>query len=582
MAFVAEPIVGNKSLSNFDVCVIGSGSGGSAAIEILARSGQRVLVLEAGPNWFTGLTDPDPKNIRNAFSSDEIKFSRRRMLETDPLVEPRSYRRSKADGDRTYVGDVNLLPKMVGGAAHHADVTTPRFKPFDFELGSRLKGRFEGTNFADWPMQYDEIEPFYTHAEYAIGVSGDGDRNNPFEPPRSRPLPMPPGRFKAADTRIHGACESLGIHAYATGHAITTQPYDGRPACIDCGFCGGYGCPTNAKGGPAITTLRKALLTGNVLLLTDTRVVKLHLSASGREVRDVEAIGPDGERVRYRADRYVLAASPIEDARICFLSGDGSGQPIGNSSGQVGRTLMFHIRPYVTGVCDERLRTSHGKPPLVGFDDFRGDPDDPDRPLGGIVVTGGSGQPISEALVYAQTLQMRGSWLSSWLKQSPLRDRLLSVGMYAEDAPQLTNCVDLDPKLRDLDGIPIPRITYDHHDFELSARAHYLPKMAEVMHAAGGRYGMVAPVDRPSGSRHIMGTLRAGADPRSSVCDRSGRFHDIGNLYAAGSSIFPTSSGFNPILTITAVGAWVGASMVDQFQPALRLPALPLTGLRHL
>ena len=141
MAFVAEPIVGNKSLSNFDVCVIGSGSGGSAAIEILARSGQRVLVLEAGPNWFTGLTDPDPKNIRNAFSSDEIKFSRRRMLETDPLVEPRSYRRSKADGDRTYVGDVNLLPKMVGGAAHHADVTTPRFKPFDFELGSRLKGR---------------------------------------------------------------------------------------------------------------------------------------------------------------------------------------------------------------------------------------------------------------------------------------------------------------------------------------------------------------------------------------------------------------------------------------------------------
>jgi choline dehydrogenase-like flavoprotein len=121
--------------------------------------------------------------------------------------------------------------------------------------------------------------------------------------------------------------------------------------------------------------------------------------------------------------------------------------------------------------------------------------------------------------------------------------------------------------------LPVARVTDRHHDFELSARGHYLPKMAQVMKAAGGRYGLVASGDTRSTSRHIMGTLRFGNHPRQSVCDRSGRFHDLDNLHAADGALFPTSSGFNPVLTITAVGAWVGASMLDAAQPASRLPA---------
>ena len=579
MAFSPERVVGNALITQFDICVIGSGSGASAATEMLARNGLRVLVLEAGPNWFTGLADPDPARVSTAFSSDEIKFRRRFLLETDPVVEPRSYRPSEADGVRTHVGDVNLLPKMVGGAAHHAELTTLRFRPFDFDLGSRLRGRWPGTSFADWPIDYDELEPFYSHAEHALGVAGDGDLNNPYEPPRSRPLPLRPDRFKPADLRVQTACEALGIHAYATGRAITTRPYGGRPGCVDCGFCGEYGCPTNAKGGPAVTTLRRALLTGNVLLLAETRVVKLHMSPSGQEVHEVEAIDPSGQRVRYRADRFVLAASPIEDVRLLALSGDADGQPLGNSSGLVGRNLMFHLRNYVTGVCDERLGTSTGRPPMTGFDDFRGDPHDPQRPLGGVVIAGGTGQLIREALIYAQTLRLRGRWLANWLRQSPMRDRLLSIGMYAEDAPQPTNRVDLDPELRDIDGLPVARVTYSHHAFELSARKHYLPEMGRIMKAAGGRYGLVAPIDKPSTSRHIMGTLRFGTDPGKSVCDRTGRFHDIGNLYAADGALFPTSSGFNPILTITAVGGWVGASMINPQRPASVLPGLDLQAM---
>jgi gluconate 2-dehydrogenase alpha chain len=582
MSFTPERVVGNTTLAHFDVCVIGSGSGGSAATEILARNGLRVLVLEAGPNWFTGLDDPDPRTLRNAFSNDELKFRRRSMLETDALAEPRSFRESADDGVRTYVGEVNMLPKLVGGAAHHSEFAALRFRPFDFELGSRLRGRWPGASFADWPVHYDELEPFYSHAEATLGVAGDGDVNNPFEPPRSRPLPMPPGTWKPADLKVRDACHALGIHAYATGLGITSRPYDGRPACMDCGFCGEYGCPTNAKSGPAVTTLRKALLTGNVLLLAETRAVRLHLSPSGREVREVEAIGPTGVRVRYRADRFVLAASPIEDARLLCLSGDSDGTPVGNSSGLVGRNLMFHLLHYVTGVCDERLHTSFGRPPMAGFDDVRGDPDDPKRPLGGVVIAGGTGQLVLEAMIYARTFRLRGTWLESWLRQSPMRDRLLSMGMYAEDAPQPTNRVDLDPELVDVDGLPVARVTYRSHDFELSARDHYLPKMARIMEQTGGRYGLMAPIQTPSTSRHIMGTLRFGTDPKTSVCDRSGRFHDIGNLHASDGSLFATSSGFNPILTITAVGGWVGASMVDAERPGAVLPDPDETRARAL
>jgi len=567
-----ESVLGNRALERFDVLLVGSGAGGAAAAEVLARSGQKVLVLEAGPNYFEGLDDPDPRALRSLFSNDEIKLLRRHLVEMDPLVEPRSYRASEAEGARSFVGDVNNLPKLVGGAAVHSHIATLRFQPFDFELGSRLRDAWPGASFADWPLRYEELEPFYLHVERAMGVQGDGSAN-PFEPPRSAPYPMPPGPDMAAGYRFEAAARALGLHPFLAPHAINSRDYDGRPACASCGFCGDFGCPTNAKGSPAVTTLRKALLTGNVRLHAETRAVRLALSASGREVTSLEALGPEGRRQIFRADRYVLAASPIESTRLLLLSG--GGEPIGNSSGLVGRHLMFHLLSSVAGVCAERLHGQRGKPVAMGFADFRGEPGDPRRPLGGLVLAGQTGSLVEEGIQYATALGASGSRLERWLRQSPLRDRVLAATMYAEDAPQAGNRVDLDPELRDLDGLPVPRITYRSHAFELSARKHYLPRLLAVLRQAGARYGFVSPVEIPSESRHVFGTLRFGRDPARSVCSREGRFHDIGNLYAADGSLFPTSSGYNPILTIAALGAWVGACLVDPRSPAgcLKAPA---------
>jgi choline dehydrogenase-like flavoprotein len=131
----------------------------------------------------------------------------------------------------------------------------------------------------------------------------------------------------------------------------------------------------------------------------------------------------------------------------------------------------------------------------------------------------------------------------------------------------MTNTVDLDPDYKDIDGIPVPRITYQNSQFELSARSFYKPKMIDILTAAGAKYAFINPADDPSVSAHILGTLRFGTDSTKSVCDANGRFHDIGNLYASDGSLFPTSSGFNPTMTIIALAMWVGANIVSPGSP---------------
>ena len=194
-------------------------------------------------------------------------------------------------------------------------------------------------------------------------------------------------------------------------------------------------------------------------------------------------------------------------------------------------------------------------------------PGDPAHPLGGIVELATSAELIGEAKNYALALGQSGQKLKALLQESPLRDKLVAMIMQAEDAPQEANQVDLDPQLVDAFGRPIARITYKSHAFETSARAHYLPLLLAIHEKAGAQFALVAPPDVPSGSRHVMGTLRMGNDPKTSVCNRAGQMHDLGNLYCADGGLFPTSSGFNPTLTIQALALWVAGGMVNPGDP---------------
>jgi len=563
-----KTVFGNTSLTTFDAIVIGSGAGGNPVTYVLAKNGKKVLVLEAGPCHLDYLDDPN-HDIVPKFSNDELKIERRNFIEMQDRVEPRTWRTDITDGDRidSLTGNVQNLPKTVGGGGLHADLKMPRFEPTDFQLGTLLNGVYPGTTFVDWPISYAELEPFYAWGERLVGVQGVAGAN-PFEGPRSTPFPMPPGAVMYGSTKVGEGLSSLGYTMFPYPMSVNSMPYGGRPACNDCGFCSGYPCPTNAKGSTAVTMLRDALLTNNVQLQAETRVVKLVPNGAGNAIDHVEAIDPTGARVTFKADAFVLAASPIEDVRLLALSGG-----LGNSSGLVGKNLMFHYQTIALGVFDERVHGYRGRTVAHGFADFRGTPNDAAHPLGGIVEISGGGFPIGEASFYTRVImQLRaGRWdgalFKQLMRQSPGRDRVMVLVMQAEDAPQATNMVDLDPAIVDLDGLPVARCTYKNHEFEVKNGQFYEPKLLDVLQAAGARYAFLAPRDPIPTSQHIMGTLRFGASSSASVCDPNGKFWDIGNLYASDGALFPTSSGYNPTMTIVTLALRVGAAMINPTSP---------------
>jgi len=563
-------VLGNTDLNAFDVLIIGSGAGGSTAAWVLTQQGLKVLILEAGDNYFIGLDDPAPDKPIPLYSNDELKHIYRYFVMPDPLMEPRTFRDNETDV-RSLVGDVNDLPKAVGGGTVHADMGFPRFQGFDFKLHSLL-GDVAGANFADWPISYDDLESFYTKAEEIIGVQGDASAN-PFQSHRSAPYPMPPGVPMYAALLVAEGTQKLGYHPFPYPKGVTSRPYRGRPPCVDCGFCGEYGCPNNAKGSAALTFLREALLTSNCQLRYNSFVYQLVADSRKQSIVGVKYLDADGQPQQAKADRYILAASPIEDVRLLLLS-DPGGPGLGNSSGQVGRNLMFHFETTVIGNFPQKLHTHRGRSVTHGMADFRGVPKDSKRPLGGIIEFGEGPKPIREAVTYAEYFGGIGAQHKALMRQSLLREHLMVITMFGEDAPQLSNRVDLDPAVKDVYGQPVARITYRNHPFELTTREFYAPKMMQILTAAGAQSTTLAPPDEPPTSRHVMGTLRMGNDPKASVCDASGRFHDLDNLYAADGSLFVTASGYNPTLTITALALRVAAGMINPQNPESVLPQI--------
>jgi choline dehydrogenase-like flavoprotein len=293
-------MLGNTDLERFDALIIGSGAGGSAAAHVLAAAGQKVLVLEAGDNHFPGLDRTDPARTPPwpLYSNDEIKMTIRRFDFQDPLVEPRTFRQTESDAARPDP-DVNNLTRNVGGAAVISSVSYPRFTAVDFQMASALRdaGRaYPGTSFADWPLSYDELEPFYAKTEELSGIAGiaDGEGADPFQSWRSTPFPLPPQPEMYAGRVLANGAKRLKYRPFNYPSAVNTRPYDGRSPCVSCGLCANYRCPRNAKGSPAVTTLRKALLTGNCQLRYNAHVTRLLLDGARRSVLGVEYIDNDG------------------------------------------------------------------------------------------------------------------------------------------------------------------------------------------------------------------------------------------------------------------------------------------------
>jgi choline dehydrogenase-like flavoprotein len=538
-----------------DAVIVGSGPAGATAAEVLTAAGWSVIVLEKGRNHLLDLEPPF--GPAGAVSNDEIKFSRRHFLGPDPLLEPRVYRnRDDEPGD---VGEANNLPSTVGGGGFHADGKLPRFREEDFKILSAA-GPVDGADLVDWPVDYDEMEPYYAAAERVVGVAGEAGAN-PFAAWRADPYPMPPGPDMFCAIVTSEAATRLGYHPYRAPTGVNSVEYDGRPACNNCGFCGYYGCPIDAKGDP-VAPLRHALRTGRCEIRPEAYVTDVLRDSSGRRARGVRYLDHDLVEHEVSARHVVLAAGAFETPRLLLRTG------LGNPD-VVGRYLMYHFQTYVLGIFPYRLHGHRGRSvthlmddPIVPDDLALAAARDAALPFirGGIVEHGAAGHPVMEA-----TYSPSGDGHARAMMDSPMRDRMAAFTMQGEDLPQAGNRIDLDPSIKDVFGSPAGRITYSPHRHEIACAEHWAPRLEAVMRDAGADHAFWAtsppipgsfgdqPGSRAPVSRHIMGSARMGDDPRTSVFDRWQRLHEMENVMCTDSSVFPTSTGYGPTLTIVAL-----------------------------
>lgn len=549
--------------------IIGSGAGGSVSAWALASAGWDVIVFEKGTNCFPGLGSA--AGVREPpWANDEIKMTRRGFAEQDPFLEPRAFRTQDeaASGvERSFVGDVNGLPTTVGGGTVHWGAGYAiRFWRQDFKALS-LYGPIDGASIADWPLSYDELAPYYSAVERQLGVQGDlasMPASTLAQAPRTERFPMTPGPQMYSSRLASEGARKLGYQPYRAPMALNSRPYGGRSACVNCGFCTSYGCPISAFGNAALCFLHPALRTGRVQLRTETFVYQIDTTPDGRRAQGVRYIDSSGLRRRQTADVVILAASAIETARLALLS-TSTAHPggLGNGSDQIGRNLTFHTSTYAWGNFEQRLHAYRGPSQDTAMDDFVGPVFAPEARSAGLpYIKGGLLEmaPTIPVMQEAGLYPTRGLSHKQLMRQSPFRDRFFAVTLVGEDLPQANNRVDLDPGVRDVHGLPVPRVTMSPHRFEQVASAYFGPRMQAICEAAGARasgFASEATLGKAGlgigGTAHVMGTMRMGADPRTSVVDSWARMHELDNVHVADGSVFVTSTGFNPTLTIMAL-----------------------------
>jgi gluconate 2-dehydrogenase alpha chain len=323
-----------------------------------------------------------------------------------------------------------------------------------------------------------------------------------------------------------------------------------------------------------VTFLRRALLAG-ARLVTRACVTKVGCDDRGRATHVEYLEGDQLTPAKLEADAVVLAGSAIETARLALLSKSRAHpEGLGNGSGRVGRTLCFHTSSFAGGIMPQRLHAHRGRStshcmlePVV--------PDTESRwarwaglPFlrGGVCELGGAPYLIDEAKVYDMLPWTRRTEHKDLMRSSPSRDRMLAVQMLGEDMPQLANRVDLDPEVRDIYGLPVPRITYSLHRHDHIASLVWARRLQKIAKAAGAESSYFAPAGMTGAgglaqTRHMGCTMRMGVDPKRSVSDEFGRLHEAPNVIVCDGSALPSFSGVNPTLTIMSVAVRSAAAL---------------------
>jgi glucose dehydrogenase len=501
----------------------------------LARAGAKVLVLEAGPP-----VDRNEAlaNYRNAVAkTPESPY-------LDTFYAPRP---TVLDLQGYYVQDGPVLFKStyerrVGGTTWHWLGTTLRHLPNDFRLRS-LYGIA-----VDWPISYEQLEPWYSAAEQELGVAGDSKQD--LGSPRSQDYPMHALPLTYLDKQVALAAAKLGLQVHVTPQARNSRTFDGRPPCCGNATCVPI-CPIAAKYDASVH-VRKALELG--VQVIDQAVVHFVEVNTDGWVTGIRFKRPDGREQQAIAQIFVLAANAIETPKILLMSRtDVLPNGVANTSDQVGRNLMDHPIQLSWALAREPLYPYRSPLENAGIEDLRDGGFRRERSAFRMAI-GEDGWSFPGTPPEA---------LATRLIASGFRGRKLVEQMNAHVARQIrfANLVEQlpDPENRitpafdqvDSFGIPRPRIQYHLGEFVERGMAE-ARRVSEQIFEAMGAY-QIEHSEEHQGAGHVMGTYRMGDDPTSSVVNAEGRTHDHPNLFLLGSGVFPTVGTANPTLTIAAL-----------------------------
>ena len=533
-----------------DFVIVGSGSAGGIIAKELSAAGHSVVVLEQGPHLQASDFTHDEWGIDHNY---DMKWSTRQGY-------PQTFRKSEYE-EAELRDSVCGYAHNVGGSSVHFSGNFWRFRPIDF-MEATVRGTVGGTNFADWPISYEDLEPYYTKVDWEIGVSG---LQGPWDPPRSREYPCPPMPIKGSDVLLERAAKQLGLTPYPAPVAILSQPFNGRPGCIHCGFCNGFGCEVNAKSSSMIAMIPLALASGNCELRTGCTVSRVHTNAAGRVTEVVYWDEESVERAQ-RAKAVILCANGAETPRLLLMSesalfSDG----LANTSGFVGQNLMFNGHSSVTGLFDAPVNAWKSVPttrvvhdfyeldPNLGF--YGGGGIDGRHPTRGV--------PLGFGLVSGQVFD-GPSWGVGYKNNLAYEfSHVAAFNGHTTSLPQGSNNVTLDPTYKDKFGRPAIRCTYMDHEDDLATMRWFLNKSTELMEAAGAvKIAATYPETGQEGSSHLLGTCRMGDDPNTSVIDSNNRSHDVPNLFMCDGSTLVTSGRGQPTMTIMAL-AFRAAEMIN-------------------
>lgn len=502
-----------KYAKEADICIVGAGAAGGVLAYELAKAGFKVVVIEAGPFW----------NPQNDFASDELSMQNLAWNDT----------RLVAGSNPLAMGHNNSGRGVGGGTVHFTGVFY-RFHESDFRVKT-LDGVAD-----DWPITYQDLEPYYDRIEKEIAVSGP--RFFPWGPFQG-PYPYPEREPISANAEVfRKGCEKLGIRSTVAPLAILSAPFDGRPPCINRGFCN-QGCLPNAKFSTLIHHIPKAIKHG-AEVLSDCMVTRVDVDKTGK-VTGV-SFNHDGKDYCQKARLVVLSNFCIETPRLLLLSAcsrfpDG----LANSSGMVGKALMTHSGHDVYCKFPDEVRIYKGTPVLAVSQEFY----ETDKSRGfvrGYTLNSHGSRPLGLAKNLASKADKWGKKLYDIMRDYNFYAQVTVVG---EILPDNNNTVTLSDE-KDEYGMYRPVVTFSYGENDNRIIAHGVRKAQEIMEATGGEPAFIIP-----DTGHLMGTCRMGNDPATSVVDRFCRSHDIPNLYICSASVFVTSGGCNPTETVMAIAA---------------------------